>query len=96
MSIRFETTDIPENPWFNLMDVWILKPGESRAYGQGILLQKVGVKSGTGTYFYEWKLWPGAYQPGDYYIEVDDIGGWTVASLPEPDKSDATFRIVAP
>ena len=96
VSIRFEAIDIPNTGWFNVMDVWLMKPTESRAYGQGILLQKTGVKSGTGTYFYEWKLWPGAYQPGDYYIEVDDIGGWTVASLPEPDKSDATFRIVAP
>ena len=96
VSIRFEADNIPNHGMFNVMDVWLLKPGQSRASGEGLLLQKVGIKPGTGTYVYEWKLWPGVYKPGDYLIEIDDIGGWIVASLPEPDKSDTTFRLVAP
>jgi len=98
VSIRFESIDIPNHFQFNVMDIWLLKANGRDSYlsGDAKHLVKVGVKPGTGMYVYEWNG-VGAYEPGDYYIIVDDITAWSMSgSYPDYDKSDATFRIVTP
>lgn len=95
VSVRFEATDMPGGDWFNAVSVYLLKDGDGFYSSTARLLGNVSVRPGTDIYAFDWKIWPGEYQPGGYRIVVDNAyDGW--ASLPEYDKSDAAFRIVAP
>jgi len=66
-------------------------------YTIGTTLQLVYVGSDTNTYTYNWTIRADEFVPGtDYYILVDDTGFWNEPRLPDPDRSDTPFSIIAP
>ena len=67
------------------------------AYGNVQPINFVNVGPETNTYTYNWTIRADEFVPGDdYYILVDDSGLWRIPDLPNPDRSDAVFSIVAP
>lgn len=100
--IRFEATGVPYNPWFDVMSLILLKSTDNYySLVDPLVLAHITVKPGDGTYVYEWdtsgKTYysPQVYVPGDYYIIVDDARNGR-GGLPDYDRSDATFSILAP
>lgn len=96
ISIRFEASDIPYNPWFSTMNVFLIKSTDNySALANPRVLGQISVNPGNGTYTYEWDTSiGGTYETGDYYIVIDDASNGR-GGLPDYDKSDAYFYLIA-
>jgi len=92
--IRFEAINMGDWNWVSM----VVAIGRTRdAYGNVRPINLVNVGPETNTYTYNWTIRADEFAPGDdYYVLVDDSGLWRIPGLPNPDRSDAVFSVVAP
>src|SRR3989344_2545276 len=92
--IRFEAINMGDWNWVSM----VVAIGRTQdIYDNVRPINLVNVGPETNTYTYNWTIRADEFAPGDdYYVLVDDSGLWRIPGLPNPDRSDAVFSVVAP
>ena len=94
MPIPFEAINMGDWNWVAM----VIAIGRTQdMYDNVRPINLVNVGPETNTYTYNWTIRADEFSPGDdYYVLVDDSVLWRTPGLPNPDRSDAVFSIVAP